>query len=109
MDYMSLGIIYKKGMPVVSSRKVAEVFHKSHFHVLRTLKGWNVPESFVKPILDYHRCAEIAGRGEESPGILRVYPDYRADEKDSSDAAKKDAMSSEELRLITASELIAAA
>jgi Rha family phage regulatory protein len=43
-----LGVIIKKDVPVVSSRKVAEVFGKRHDHVLRAIENLECSEEFTR-------------------------------------------------------------
>jgi Rha family phage regulatory protein len=45
-DLINLGIENKKGVPVVGSRKIAEVFGKQHFHILRDIQNLDCSTEF---------------------------------------------------------------
>ena len=63
-----LGIVIENNRPVVSSRKVAEVFEKRHDNVLRDIKELIVDESFG--FLNFEESSYINSQNKEQPEYL---------------------------------------
>lgn len=63
-----LGIIIENNRPVVSSRKVAEVFEKEHKHVLRDIQNLSCDEEFSRS--NFGLSTYMNERGKEYPEYL---------------------------------------
>lgn len=68
----SYGVIERKGQPVVSSRRVAEIFDKRHDHILRSISQIADPESGVSVEFSSLNFEEI--KYKDSTG--RRLPEY---------------------------------
>ena len=66
------GITERKGIPMASSRKVAEIFNKRHDHVLRDIQSITDPKSGVSENFRLRNFAEITYK--DSTG--RKLPEY---------------------------------
>ena len=57
-----LGIFISNDRPVVSSRDIARVFEKEHFHILRDIKGLKCPQSFIESNFGFNEYEDSRGR-----------------------------------------------
>lgn len=57
-----LGVFVRDGMPVVSSRDVAEKFGKKHFHVLRDIENLECSKDFTESNFGFSEYTDPTGR-----------------------------------------------
>lgn len=60
--FVCLGIFISNDRPVVSSRDIARVFEKNHFHILRDIKELNCPQSFIESNFGFSVYTDKSGR-----------------------------------------------
>ena len=63
-----LGIVIENNRPVVSSRKVAEVFEKEHYNVIRDIKALDCGTEFNA--LNFEAISYIDSMNREKPEYL---------------------------------------
>ncbi|WP_222704147.1 Rha family transcriptional regulator, partial [Cloacibacillus evryensis] len=63
-----LGIIIENNRPVVSSRKVAEVFEKEHNIVMRSIRELGCDDDFSR--CNFAQSTYMSDRGKEYPEYL---------------------------------------
>ena len=64
----TLGIIIENNRPVVSSRKVAEIFEKRHDHIIRDIRSLEIPDEIR--LSNFGESSYINSQNKEQPEYL---------------------------------------